>query len=275
MIDDEKFMIIFIVDVNDQFNQWKRFLFRRFKSSFNLIFDVLFREQYTMRNAINRRESTKYAQKIFRLIKNVNLNNVKNQLNIIYNDIDNSLRKKNVKRSKNDDIVNDMLKILNDCKHDWWNYEIKTMREQKKSQSFKFTQNDQYEFNNKNNNQSNFQRRFFNQFKTNAYFNDQYNQRYQNRYFNYRFDYQNDDYDYQSNQYDDQNRYSNVDELSSSQQRLQITIEFNTTIINNAFSNESNSFMFNKRSSFRSRSNNQNDRDYQQRFNIIDRFVKT
>ena len=47
---------------------------------------------------------------------NANLNNVKNQFDIIYNDIDNSFRKNDIKRSKNDFIVNDMLKNLNDCK---------------------------------------------------------------------------------------------------------------------------------------------------------------
>ena len=90
----------------------------RFKTSFNITFDVLFNERYTLRNAINRREFKKYVQKFFRLIKNVNLNNVKNQLNIIYNNINNSLRKKNIKRFKKKVTINDILKNLNDCKHD-------------------------------------------------------------------------------------------------------------------------------------------------------------
>ena len=41
-----------------------------------------------MRNAISRRKSRKYIQKILRSIKNVNLTIIKNQLDIIYNDID-------------------------------------------------------------------------------------------------------------------------------------------------------------------------------------------
>ena len=47
---------------------------------------------------------------------NVNLNNFKNQLDIIYNNIDNSFRKSDIKRSKNDFIINNMLKNLNDYK---------------------------------------------------------------------------------------------------------------------------------------------------------------
>ena len=49
---------------------------------------------------------------------NVNLNNVKNQLNTIYNNIDSSLCKKNIKRLKKDTTINEFLKNLNDCKHD-------------------------------------------------------------------------------------------------------------------------------------------------------------
>ena len=103
LIDNEQFMIIFIVDVNDRLNQWTRFFHVRFKTSSNIIFDALFNERYTLRDAINRREFRKYVQKIFRLIKDVNLNNVKNQLNFIYNDIDNSFRKEDIKRSKKND----------------------------------------------------------------------------------------------------------------------------------------------------------------------------
>lgn len=47
---------------------------------------------------------------------NVSLNNVKNQFDIIYNDIDNLFRKDNIKQSKNDFIINNMLKNLNDYK---------------------------------------------------------------------------------------------------------------------------------------------------------------
>ena len=76
------------------------------------------KKKYILRDAINRRKSREYAQKIFRLIKSVDLNTLQTQLNIIYNDIDSLLRKNNIKRFKIDIILNDILKNLNDCKHD-------------------------------------------------------------------------------------------------------------------------------------------------------------
>ena len=278
LTDNEKLMITLIFDVDDQLQQWTRLLHDRFKFFFNIALNALLNERYTLRDAINKREFKKYVQKILLLTKNANLNNAKNQLNIIYNEIDSFFRKKDVKRLKNDDIVNSMLKLLNDCKHDWWNYEVKTMRMQSKSQSQsqKFSQNDQYDF--KNSNLSIFQRRFFsfNQYKFNAYVVNQYNQKtfdFQNRYLNYQNDYQNNDYEYQQNQYDDQssysNRFSNVVDFFSSQ-RLQIIVDLNTTTIISASSNASNSLMINQRQLFRFRFN-QN--DYQQRFNV-DRFIK-
>ena len=57
---------------------------------------------------------------MIRLIKDVELNLLQNQLNIIYNDIDFSLRKKDVKRSKIETKVtlSNMMKNLNEIKHD-------------------------------------------------------------------------------------------------------------------------------------------------------------
>ena len=89
----------------------------RFKTFFNIILNALFNEQYTLRNVVNQREFKKYIQKILLLTKNASLNNAKNQLNIIYNNINNSLRKNDVKRLKNNNIVNNMFKLLNNCKH--------------------------------------------------------------------------------------------------------------------------------------------------------------
>ena len=66
------------------------------------------------------------------MIKNIEFDNLQNQLNIIYNDIDSSLRKNNIKRFKIDVILNEFLKNLNDCKHDWWNYDVKILRILKK-----------------------------------------------------------------------------------------------------------------------------------------------
>ena len=70
-----------------------------------------------LRNVVNKHKFKKYIQTILLLTKNANLNIAKNQLNIIYNNIDNSLRKNDVKQSKNNKIVNNMLKLLNNCKY--------------------------------------------------------------------------------------------------------------------------------------------------------------
>ena len=127
-------MITFTAGVNDRLNQWTQFLHARFKALSNIAFDALLNERYTLRDATNRCELREYAQKILRLVKDVSLNNVKNQLNFIYNGIDNSLRKGDIKRSKKKATINGMLEDLDDCKHDWWDYGAKALRVQNKQQ---------------------------------------------------------------------------------------------------------------------------------------------
>ena len=78
----------------------------------------MIKKKYVLLDAINRRKFREYAQKILRLIKNVDLNTLQIYLNIIYNDIDSLLRKNDIKRFKIEIILNDILKNLNDCKHD-------------------------------------------------------------------------------------------------------------------------------------------------------------
>ena len=57
---------------------------------------------------------------MIRLIKDIGLDLLQNQLNIIYNDINFLLRKKDVKRSKikAKATLNNMIKNLNKIKHD-------------------------------------------------------------------------------------------------------------------------------------------------------------
>ena len=75
------------------------------------------KKKYIFRDVFNRRESRKYAQKFLHLIKNIEFDNLQNQLNIIYNDIDSSLRKNDIKRFEFNVILNEFLKNLNDCKY--------------------------------------------------------------------------------------------------------------------------------------------------------------
>lgn len=71
-----------------------------------------------MRNAIFRRESREYYQKIFRLIKDVEMIFVKNQLNIIYNDFDIKFHR-DLKKFEKVIIMNSFLINLDDCKYIW------------------------------------------------------------------------------------------------------------------------------------------------------------
>ena len=52
----------------------------------------LLKESYTLRNAIAKREPRDFAQRILRTVKNVNINDVGPQLDMIYINIDLSLR---------------------------------------------------------------------------------------------------------------------------------------------------------------------------------------
>ena len=78
----------------------------------------LMQQRYTLKNVAIQRESREYAQKIIRLTKNVDMINVLNQLNLIYNDIDVDVRVDTLRRSKNNIIINEMLSDMNEFKHD-------------------------------------------------------------------------------------------------------------------------------------------------------------
>ena len=57
-------------------NELFRLLKSRFKILFNIIVNVIMYEKYTLRDAANRREFKKYAQKILRSVKNAGLKDV-------------------------------------------------------------------------------------------------------------------------------------------------------------------------------------------------------
>ena len=78
----------------------------------------LIQQRYTLRDAIAHRESREYVQKIIRLIKNVDMINVLNQLNLIYNDIDVDVKIDIFRRFKNSITINEMLNDMNEFKHD-------------------------------------------------------------------------------------------------------------------------------------------------------------
>ena len=75
-------------------------------------------QRYTLKNVVVQREFREYAQKIIRLIKNVDIINVFNQFDFIYNDIDIDVRTDTLRRFKNNIIINEMLNDMNEFKHD-------------------------------------------------------------------------------------------------------------------------------------------------------------
>ena len=74
-------------------------------------------QRYIFRDAITHRESRKYVQKIIRLIKNVDMINVLNQLNLIYNEIDVDVKIDIFRRFKNDITINKIFNNMNEFKH--------------------------------------------------------------------------------------------------------------------------------------------------------------
>ena len=76
----------------------------------------LLKEFYIMRDAFNKRESRDFAQRIFRIIKDVEINDVDLQLNMIYINIDLDL-KMFLPRFIERFIINSFLIELNDRKY--------------------------------------------------------------------------------------------------------------------------------------------------------------
>ena len=93
-------------------------LYNRFKKSIYIIINLLIKKKYIIRDAVNRREPREYVQKMFRLVKNIDLIFLKNQLNFIFNKIDLKVQASNIRRFKNDIIFNNFLIDINNVKHD-------------------------------------------------------------------------------------------------------------------------------------------------------------
>ena len=274
LYDVERRMIRMIMIEQKELSEWINLLHNRFKQFINVVMNSLMQQRYTLRNVAVQRESREYAQKIIRLIKNVDMINVLNQLNFIYNDIDVDVRVDTLRRSKNNIIINEMLNDMNEFKHDWWIKVVKfrnniddqnnNNRNQLSRQDARSQQFDQY---NNSNRQSQSQRQssqfqsfqrqsFQSRYSNNAYQN-QYSQQSRQSYQQAKYqNYKSADYqiDYSNNQ---ENQYSNARTLSTSSNRLQIIVD--STNVNASNSNQQQ-FM-SSRQSFKSLNNNQRD-DY-------------
>ena len=271
LTDNEKLMTTLTAGPDDKLQQWTRMLHSRFKPPSNIALEALQNERYTLRDAANRREPREYAQKILRLAMDASLDNVKNQLDTIYNGIDSSLRKGDIKRPKDGSTINGMLEDLDDCKQDWWDYGAKALRMQTRPQQQqpKPTQGGQYDSNNRGRSQPNFQRRpppaqsSYNT-RPNAYSTQSQNQNYgygrqYPTYQNYGFQSNGSPFGQQAN-YGFQNRQSDQGRSSSGglpnpSRRLQITDGQTTTSTQQSGSNSGSQGQ--QRQAFRSRPNQQ------------------
>ena len=105
-----------IIRLKNDVEKWIILLIDKFKEFITIIIDVVFYKHYIMRDAIFRKEFWEYAQKILRSIKDAKITLIKNQFDIIYNDLNLEFRR-DVKKSENFIIVNAFLTILDDYKH--------------------------------------------------------------------------------------------------------------------------------------------------------------
>ena len=168
LFDVERRMTKMIMIEQKKLFEWINLLHNKFKQFINVVMNNLMQQRYTLKNVVVQREFREYAQKIIRLVKNVDMINVLNQLNFIYNDIDIDVRIDTLRRFKNSIIINEMFNDMNEFKHDWWikivklrnniNINIQNNRNQLFKQNIRFQQFDQY---NNNNCQSQFQRQLF------------------------------------------------------------------------------------------------------------------
>ena len=160
LFDVERRMTRMTMIDQEELSEWISLLHDRFKQSTNVVMNSLIQQRYTLRNVASQRESREYAQKIIRLAKNVDMINVLNQLNLIYNDIDIDVRIDTLRRLKDSITINEMLSDMNEFKHDWWakavklrsNINIQNNRNQLSRQNVRSQQFDQYN----NNRQSQF-----------------------------------------------------------------------------------------------------------------------
>ena len=118
MFDNERRIIKLTADSNDTLDKWIILLLKRFKELFNIVLKLMTKEWYILKNIANRRELRKYAQKILQWVKNVSLISLQTQLDIIYNDINFSLKKNDIKFFKIIlMILKNFLKQLNNYKY--------------------------------------------------------------------------------------------------------------------------------------------------------------
>ena len=120
LFDVERRMTKMIMIEQKKLFEWISLLHNKFKQFINVVMNNLMQQRYTLKNVVVQREFREYAQKIIRLIKNVDMINVFNQFDFIYNDINIDVRVDTLRRFKNNIIINEMFSDMNEFKHNWW-----------------------------------------------------------------------------------------------------------------------------------------------------------
>ena len=65
----------------------------RFKQFFFIAQEILQKQRYILKNAVNKKKLREYAIKIFKLTRDVDFISINNQFNEIYNEIDYQFKK--------------------------------------------------------------------------------------------------------------------------------------------------------------------------------------
>ena len=78
----------------------------------------LLKKSYTLRDVAVKREPREFAQRILRTVKNIEINDVGSQLDMIYINIDLSLRIY-LQRLTERSIINNFLSNIDDRKYEW------------------------------------------------------------------------------------------------------------------------------------------------------------
>ena len=73
-------------------NEWTKLLIKRFKQPSFVAIKSLLKKSYTLRDATTKREPRDFAQRMLRTAKNAEINDVGPQLDMIYTNINLSLR---------------------------------------------------------------------------------------------------------------------------------------------------------------------------------------
>ena len=102
-------------------DEWSKLLIKRFKQPSFVAMTSLLKESYTLRDAAAKREPREFAQRMLRTAKDAGINEPGPQLDMIYTNIDLTLRMF-LQRPTDQSSIDSFLTELDDRKYEWWAY---------------------------------------------------------------------------------------------------------------------------------------------------------